>query len=276
MGQQDYGRFRARDGVSVAYRVSGHGVPVVAVHGYTVTSTVNFATHWRDDGTGKLAEAAGPTIESALTGAGCQVVMLDLRGHGHSDRPHDPACYGMGLLADDVRSLIEHLGLERGVLLGYSLGAIISCDLLAEPWVSRVALCGTGSFHIEGEREEYADLWPTAAKCFLTGAWQEHPDYKALRAWARLDKCGPDFTALGLAAAGARLVPRAALAAAPPGLPVMVLNGGKDEGADPAWDLTPFIPGARSAVAGDGDHGTAPSDPLFHDELVRFVHGQQL
>jgi hypothetical protein len=36
-------------------------------------------------------------------------------------------------------------------------------------------------------------------------------------------------------------------------------------------DLTPFVPGARRAVAGHADHSTAPSDPLFHSELIRFL-----
>ena len=270
MGQPAYDSFRARDGVCIAYRVSGHGIPVVAVHGYSLTSTVNFATHYRQEGLHRPVEAAGPTIESALVDAGCQVVMLDVRGHGHSDRPHDPASYSMEIFADDVRSLVEHLGLERAALVGYSMGAWISCDLLADPWVSRVALCGVGSYMIEDEDPDYTFL-PTAAKCFLHGSWDEYPEYKATRTWARLDTCGPDFTALGLVAAGARIIPHPALAAAPAGLPVMVLNGGNDGGADPVWDLARFISGARRVVAGDGHHGTAPSDPLFHAELARFV-----
>ena len=44
--------------------------------------------------------------------AGCQVVMLDLRGHGHSGRPHDPGAYGLEIFAEGVRSLVAHLGLS--------------------------------------------------------------------------------------------------------------------------------------------------------------------
>ena len=95
MGQPGYDRFSAHDGTSLAYRVNGHGIPVVLLHGYTLTSTINFATHYRDQGSGQLVAAAGPTIESALVGAGFQVVMLDCRGHGHSGRPHDRDSYSL-------------------------------------------------------------------------------------------------------------------------------------------------------------------------------------
>jgi hypothetical protein len=120
------------------------------------------------------------------------------------------------------------------------------------------------------------------AGCFLHDSWDEHPDYKALRAWARLDGSGPDFVALGLIAAHAlravpaahalRAVPAATLASA--AVPVLVLNGGLDDGAADDNDISQFIPGARRVVAGNGHHGNAPSDPLFQAELVRFVLDQ--
>jgi hypothetical protein len=58
-------------------------------------------------------------------------------------------------------------------------------------------------------------------------------------------------------------------------VPVLVLNGGSDGGAADDKDLSRFIPGARRAVAGNGHHGNAPSDPLFQVELVRFVLEQE-
>lgn len=273
MARPAYQRFTASDGVSLAYRVSGEGAPVVLVHGYTVTSTTNFATHYGGDGSGRLVETDGPTIEGALAAAGFQVAMLDLRGHGHSDRPHEADRYSMDIYADDVRALVSHLGISRAALIGYSFGAWISCRLLSDPWVSRAALCGIASDCVAGEDPEF-DTWTAImAECFLHDRWDEHPDYKSLRAWARLHGSDPDFLALGLVAAHAlRAVPAATLASA--SLPVLVLNGGTDGGAADDQDLSRFIPGARRVVAGDGHHGNAPSDPLFQTELVRFVLDQ--
>lgn len=235
-----------------------------------MTSTTNFATHYRDDGSGRLGKADGPTIESTLVGAGCQVAMLDLRGHGHADRPHNPERYSMEIFANDVRAFVSHLGISRAPLIGYSFGAWISCRLLSDPWVSRAALCGIASDSVAGEDPEF-DAWiAVLADCFLHDRWDEHPDYKAHRAWARLGGSDPDFVALGLVAAHAlRAVPAATLASA--SVPVLVLNGGSDGGAADDPDLSRFIPGARRAVAGHGHHGNAPGDPLFQAELVRFV-----
>jgi len=66
-----------------------------------------------------------------------------------------------------------------------------------------------------------------------------------------------------------RGIPKAILSAAT--MPVLVLNGGADDGATDEYDLTPFVPGARRAVTGDANHQTAPSDPLFHRELATFL-----
>ena len=78
-----------------------------------------------------------------------------------------------------------------------------------------------------------------------------------------------DFTALGAVAQSVRPIPKASLSAAT--MPVLVLNGGTDEGAADEWDLTPFVPAARRVKAGDGDHLIAPSDPLFQGELASFL-----
>jgi pimeloyl-ACP methyl ester carboxylesterase len=274
MEQPSYDRFTSHDGTSLAYRVSGEGVPVVLVHGYTVTSTTNFATHYADDGTGRLVPADGPTIESALSEAGCQVVMLDLRGHGHSDRPHEAERYRIENFADDVRAFVSHLGISRAALIGYSFGSMISSHLLTDPWVSRAALGGVASWHVAGEYAEFDAEMAILAECFLHGSWDEHPEYEQNRAWARLDGSDPDFTALGLIAAHAvRAIPPQALASAC--VPVLVLNGGTDVGAADEQDLSRFIPGARRVVAGQGHHGNAPSDPVFQAELVRFVLDQE-
>ena len=70
MGQRAYDRFVSHDGTELAFRTSGRGQRVVLLHGVTVTSTINFATHYYDDGSGGLVATSGPTVESALVNAG--------------------------------------------------------------------------------------------------------------------------------------------------------------------------------------------------------------
>jgi pimeloyl-ACP methyl ester carboxylesterase len=262
-----YDHFTTHDGLPIAYRVSGHGRPVVLIHGYTVTSTVNFATHYAFGDGGGLDATAGPTVESALVDAGFQVVLYDLRGHGHSAKPHDPGRYSMDAHVGDVQALVDHLSLDCPAVVGYSLGSMVAARLLGFPWVSAAALCGTASYSVEGE-DDLQDGWTDVARCFSEGCWDDYPDLGILRVWAELSD-NQDLLALAAVARGVRGMPKEILSAA--NMPVLVLNGGSDDGAADEYDLTPFVAGARRAVAGHGDHSIAPSDPLFHRELASFL-----
>ena len=70
----------------------------------------------------------GPSGNTRLDTSGTngfQLIALDCRGHGKSDKPHDPAEYGPEMAADVVR-LLDHLRIEKAHLLGYSSGAFIA------------------------------------------------------------------------------------------------------------------------------------------------------
>jgi pimeloyl-ACP methyl ester carboxylesterase len=107
--------FRARDGLELAYRELGVGRPLVLIHGYFSTATVNWIRY------GHAAK---------LAARGYRVVMPDLRGHGDSAKPHDAAFYPADILADDGCALIEHLELTDYDLGGYSLGARTTVRML--------------------------------------------------------------------------------------------------------------------------------------------------
>ena len=111
MTDLSYDSFTSHDGLPIAYRVSGSGPPVVLIHGHSLTSTINFATHYTRREDGQVEATAGPTIESALVDAGFEVVMFDLRRHGDFAKPHDPSRYSMDAHVGDVRALVEHLSL---------------------------------------------------------------------------------------------------------------------------------------------------------------------
>jgi pimeloyl-ACP methyl ester carboxylesterase len=111
-------RLVARDGTSLAWRELGEGRPVVLIHGLFS----NAATNWIRYG-----------HAFAIAAAGYRVVMPDLRAHGDSDRPHDPAAYPPDILADDGFALLSALGLRDGAydLGGYSLGGRTGVRMLA-------------------------------------------------------------------------------------------------------------------------------------------------
>lgn len=97
-------------GVTLHYTDEGTGVPVVLVHGFGVQSDLN----WRWAG-----------CVRRLRGAGYRVITLDVRGHGRSGKPHAPEAYGTEL-CDDVIRLLDHLGIDRAHLAGYSMGGFIT------------------------------------------------------------------------------------------------------------------------------------------------------
>ncbi len=71
-------------------------------------------------------------LARALAAEGLHVVTLDLLGHGRSDRPADPLVYSMTAFADQVLALLDHLGAEKAVVGGLSLGANVSLEFAAE------------------------------------------------------------------------------------------------------------------------------------------------
>ncbi|MEX0786802.1 MAG: alpha/beta fold hydrolase, partial [Dehalococcoidia bacterium] len=120
------------NGVPIHYEVIGEGDPIVLVHGFSAS----FETNW--GGTGWV-DALRPLRK---------VVGLDARGHGESGKPHEPEAYADDEMANDVIRLLDHLGIERADLFGYSMGAGISLNLLVshpERFTS-VIMGGIGNF----------------------------------------------------------------------------------------------------------------------------------
>jgi len=105
------------DGVRLHYELHGPstGKPVVLVHGYASDYTLNWVgTRWQE----------------TLTTAGYRVVGLDCRGHGRSDKPHDPAAYALETMGADVGRLLDHLELNTADYIGYSMGARIGLQAM--------------------------------------------------------------------------------------------------------------------------------------------------
>jgi pimeloyl-ACP methyl ester carboxylesterase len=109
-----HGTFAASDGMKIHYIEAGQGSPVVLIHGYTGTAEGN----WFSNG---VAEALSKNH---------RVVAIDCRGHGKSDKPHDPAKYGPQM-AKDVLEMMDHLHIAKAHVHGYSMGGFIVTQLLA-------------------------------------------------------------------------------------------------------------------------------------------------
>jgi pimeloyl-ACP methyl ester carboxylesterase len=111
------GRFTARDGTMIAFEDEGEGRPLVLLHG--LMAHRGFFERQRE-----LADSF-------------RVVRVDLRGHGESRG--NGAAPDLDLLAQDVAGLVEHLGLDDAIGVGWSLGAAVLWRVLAGPAARRFA-----------------------------------------------------------------------------------------------------------------------------------------
>jgi pimeloyl-ACP methyl ester carboxylesterase len=111
------GYFTASDGVKIHYLETGKstGTPVILIHGFSGTANGN----WFLNG-----------IADALA-AKHRVIAIDCRGHGKSEKPHDPKKYGPQMSAD-VIELMDHLKIDKAHIHGYSMGGAITGQLLAK------------------------------------------------------------------------------------------------------------------------------------------------
>ena len=117
----------ASDGVQLAYHELGEGRPVVLLHGLFSDANMNWI---------KFGHA------ERIASRGFRVIMPDLRAHGLSARPHGPEHYPRGILARDVRELVELLGLAEFDLGGFSLGARTTVEAVGEGMRPRRAILG--------------------------------------------------------------------------------------------------------------------------------------
>ena len=96
-----------RDGVKIHYEVHGTGPTILLSHGYSSTCRM-----W--DG------------QVAALKDRYQVIVWDMRGHGESDYPKDPALYSEGLTIGDMRALLDVVGADKAIVAGLSLGGYMS------------------------------------------------------------------------------------------------------------------------------------------------------
>lgn len=104
--------FVNNNGVRIHYQTIGSG-PALVLHHVAFGSGAD----WSDLG-----------YVDALKG-GHRLILVDSRGHGGSDKPHDPAAYDLALRASDVLAVLDELGTGKADYLGYSLGGWIGFEL---------------------------------------------------------------------------------------------------------------------------------------------------
>jgi pimeloyl-ACP methyl ester carboxylesterase len=163
------------DGVSIEYQVTGHGRPVVLLHGFPDSGRL-----WRHQ-------------VPALAAAGFQVIVPDLRGYGRSGQPDAVRAYSLPLLAGDVQAVLAAEQVSRAHVVGHDWGAALAWGLatFAPDQVDHLAVLAVGhpaTFLRTLEQRQMSwymllFLFPGVAERWLTEdnwanfrSWARHPD----------------------------------------------------------------------------------------------------
>jgi pimeloyl-ACP methyl ester carboxylesterase len=243
-----------RNGVHLYYEVHGSGPTVLLTNGYSAT-----------------AEMWQPNL--AALSPRCQLILWDMRGHGQTDSPNDPALYSEEATVADIAALLDVHGVEQAVIGGLSLGGYMSLAFhLAHPErVKALMLFDTGPGY---KRDEPRAGWNKRAE-----ATAREYETKGLAALGRSAEvlASHHRSAQGLAhAARGMLAQRDARVITSLDsikIPTLVLAGAKDEPFLAATDyMASKIPGATKVIIPEAGHAANLDQPeAFNQAVLAFL-----
>ncbi len=240
------------DGVRIAFIDEGEGEPVLLIHGFASNVRINWVE---------------PGWVSFLNGQGLRVVAFDNRGHGESEKLYDRDLYGAPLMAEDARRLLDHLGLQRADVMGYSMGARIAAFLaLAHPERVRSAIFGGLGANMV---RPMAGTGPIAHALEAASIDEvQNPTARTFRAFA--EKTGGDLKALAACIRSSRdSITREMVATLK--CPVLVAAGTEDVIGGQAAELAALIPGAEALPIPGRDHMLAVGDKVYKAGVLDFL-----
>jgi pimeloyl-ACP methyl ester carboxylesterase len=245
------------DGLTLSYDEFGPAdakKAIVLVHGFSSNKYENWKRMgWYD----------------AISGKSLRGLALDCRGHGESAKPHDAASYDRTKMAQDVFNLMDHAGIERAHLLGFSMGAHIALTAAMTDGgrIDHLVVAGVGGKIFEPSRE------PDAMGKAMEAASPDEisdPMLKSFRHFA--DEQKEDRLALAACSRGPRVeITRDALFAIR--RPTVVIAGQRDQLAGPPQGLAEAIAGAKAVTLPGCDHFSMIAHGLFKANVFDFFDG---
>src|ERR1700724_8907 len=246
-----------RDGVDIYYEAHGSGPTLLLTHGYSSTSAM-----WQGQ------------IEALSRHH--KLVLWDMRGHGQSDYPEDPAAYSEALTVADMAALLDKVGADAAVVGGLSLGGYMSLAFYrAYPQrVRAVLLIDTGPGF---KKDDARETWNKRAR--ETGDRFEREGLEVLKS-ASPERSGVshrDACGLARAARGMLTQRDARVIELLPDIqvPSLVVVGADDAPFLAASDyMAAKIPGARKAVIAAAGHAANFHQPQpFIEAVVAVLAG---
>jgi pimeloyl-ACP methyl ester carboxylesterase len=244
----DSGYFSSFDSTKIYYEVHGSGFPVLLVHGFIVNSN-----SWKH----------AALYDSLLT-AGNMVILVDLRGNGKSDKPHNEQAYQFDAEAKDIMLLRKFLKIDAYDIVGYSRGSIITARLLVlDKRIRKAVLGGMGADFTNPN-------WPRRIQFYQALTYDT---VAALHNMVQyVQQSGLDQQALALLQKFQPSTPREELAKIQ--IPVLIIHGDSDIDNGNAEQLAEIFPKGAIAVT-PGDHNHAASTPQFAAAVMAFLKKEE-
>ena len=245
-----------RDGVNIYYEDHGRGPAILLSHGYSATSRM-----WA----GQIA-ALSPLY---------RVVVWDMRGHGESDCPEDPAAYSEALTVEDMVALLRQCGIERAVIGGLSLGEHMSLafHLAHSAMIRALMLFDTGpGFRNDEARHAWNERAQQRARDLDARGFAALGQSDEVRASRHRSALGLAGAARGmLAQADGRVIDSLDKIA----VPTLVLVGADDKNFLAAADyMARKIPRAVRVTIADAGHASNLHQPAsFNRAVEEFLAG---
>ncbi|MFC5384356.1 alpha/beta fold hydrolase [Aquamicrobium segne] len=231
--------------------VQGKGDPVLLIHGFASSHYVNWVS---------------PGWFKTLNDAGYRVIALDNRGHGSSAKSYEEADYTPSVMARDAVALLDHLGIAKAHVMGYSMGARISAFLaLSDPQkVATLVFGGLGIGMVDGVgdwdpiasallADDPATITDRRGRSFRTFADQTRSDRRALAvciSTSRQNLTQEDIS---------RIIQ-----------PTLVAVGTKDDIGGAPEELADLMPNATAFAIEGRDHMLSVGDKTFKQRVLEF------
>ncbi|HMK18093.1 MAG TPA: alpha/beta hydrolase [Chitinophagaceae bacterium] len=242
----DTGRFfTSFDRTKIYYEVRGLGDAVVLVHGFIVNGQ-----SW------KRTELYKNLLEE-----GYKVIILDQRGNGFSDKPHDSTAYDNDAEAKDIMALMKLLKIKKYSAVGYSRGSIIVSRLLVlDKKIKKGVMGGMGA-------EFTNPQWPRRIMFYKALSGEPVPELAAMV--ENVKKQGLDQQALAYLQRSQPSTSKDELGKIKQ--PVLIICGDKDSDNGSAKELADLFKHPTYKIT-PGDHGGASRTKEFSTEVISFLH----
>lgn len=237
-------------GTEIAYLDEGEGYPIVLIHGFASTASVNWL------GTGWI---------KTLSDAGFRVIAVDNRGHGKSSKFYDESDYLLTHMAGDIAGLISELGLDTPHVMGYSMGCRITTTLASEHDLplGKLVLAGNGLNMIKGGFDTNIVRDALLADTLEEAAPGTGRDFRVFA-----EKTGNDLKALAACIRG-QVIPQSVFESLQN--ETLVIVGDEDDIAIDGDKLAELIPHGRFEDIPGRNHMNAVGDKVYKQKVLAFL-----